>query len=131
MIRLRRTDDLELIHELDRACFPADAPPGEWAEDTLWWLALDGAGPCGYGGLWVHGDTGHWARVGVLPEYQRHGLGSRILRTAIRAAAARGCRRVQSYTSSENVASMRSMAACGLLPYWAGNGCVAFERVLR
>jgi ribosomal protein S18 acetylase RimI-like enzyme len=122
---------MDLIHELDRECFPYDAPPAaDWAEDTLWWLASAGEEPAGYFGLWFSGDTAHYARVGVLPDFRRGGLGLRMARMAVKEARRRGARRIQTYVVHDNIGSMRALISAGLRPYLSAGNCLCFDLAL-
>ncbi len=54
LICVRATDDLDLIHELDRVLFPYDSRlDGPDFLDAQWWVAEQGSTPVAYGGLLV------------------------------------------------------------------------------
>lgn len=125
-IRLRRTDDLDEVLELDRTCFPHDkAMDGPELHDSLWWLAEarteEGWEPVGYAGLQPMPAEGKafLCRVGVLQEARGMHLQRRLIDVRVRAARRlEGVKRVYSYVAVSNIASARSLVRCGFLPYW-------------
>lgn len=133
MIRIRPTDDLDEIQELDRKVFPYDVViQGPHLLDSLWWVAEADGEPLGYAGLhiseWRDGLTkGFLVRAGVLPEARGRHLQRRLIRVRVAAARRLGCARVYSYVSVGNIASLRSLIRCGLLPYYTERpGAVTF-----
>lgn len=125
MLRIRRTEDLDEILELDRKCFPHDkAMDGPELHDSLWWLAEvrteDGWEPVGYAGLQPMAAEGKafLCRAGVLPEARGKHLQRRLIDVRVRAARRlEGVKRVYTYVAVSNVASARSLVRRGFLPY--------------
>lgn len=126
-MRIRRTEDHELILRLDRACLPLDTPMlASTIEDSDWWIAEDAQGePVGYGGLYTRiAGEGWLVRAGVVAQARGRGLQQRLIRARLRRAVVLGLPRVYTYTMAENVPSNRSLAACGLVPYKISSGAL-------
>lgn len=101
--------------------------PSDWVGDRqykaatgYWWVALDGAVPAAFACLrpsrrWE--DTGYMAVAGVLPAWRGKGLQRKLIRKRVAYARALGWHTVITDTMHDNVASMRSLIACGFRPY--------------
>jgi GNAT superfamily N-acetyltransferase len=135
--RIRQTDDLDLIIDLDRQIFPADAKlQGPQFLDSEWWVVRDSFGePVAFAG--AHKDTGPgdfqapdgrppgcWintevalVRSGVLKGHRGRGLQARLVRARLAWAAKVEATMVSTYTSTQNIASMRALISCGFRPY--------------
>lgn len=112
MIRIRRSDDLQAVHEMDRLCFPADKPltDAELAGST-WWIAQDEQGAdCAYAAC---DSKGFLHRVGVLPAYRGQGLQKRFIRVVLRYARRAGLPAVVTYVLASNLPSLNSFLALG------------------
>lgn len=127
-LRIRQTDDLDAVSEMDRVCFPTDSAIDE---DTLahsvWWFAELEGRPVAYAGLLCqHPGTAQvgayekafLCRAGVLPEARGTGLQVRLIRARVAFAKRVGVPRVYTYVATCGVASMRSLVKCGFLPYY-------------
>lgn len=78
--------DAQFIAEIERRCFstPWTAEQIEKSEDTtVFFLARDGEKVVGYGGMYTVLDEGYVTNIGVLPEYRRKGIGSKIVKELI------------------------------------------------
>lgn len=78
--------DAQFIAEIERSCFstPWSAEQIEKSEDTtVFFLARDGEKVVGYGGMYTVLDEGYVTNIGVLPEYRRKGIGSKIVKELI------------------------------------------------
>ena len=81
----RSTDlkkDAEFIAEIERRCFstPWTTEQIKSSEDTtVFFLAKDNSQVVGYGGMYTVLDEGYVTNIGVLPEYRRRGIGSKIV----------------------------------------------------
>ena len=78
--------DAEFIAEIERRCFstPWTKEQIENSEDTtVFFLAKDGEKVVGYGGMYTVLDEGYVTNIGVLPEYRRRGIGSKIVNELI------------------------------------------------
>lgn len=119
MIRIRRTDDLQAVHELDRLTFQGDKPTLESEKEQAheWWIAEDGGFPIGFIGLNVGPRGASIVRVGVVPGARGAGLQKRLCRVAMRWARRQGIRRIYTYVLTTNIPSLRSLLAVGLKPY--------------
>lgn len=129
--RISRTDDLEVIAELDDQCFQWET---EVDERAVWWVATLDSEPVAYAGAIDLGD-GLWYlnRAGTLRPFRGNGLQKRLVRTRVRYAQATGGKRVVTYTAPHSSASMRALISCGFRPYrrngW--DSWVLWERKLR
>lgn len=118
MIRIRRTEDLQAIHELDRQTFQVDKPTLDDNQTAHeWWVAEDDGFPVGFIGLHVGPRGASIVRVGVSAAARGAGLQKRLCRVAMRWAKSQGIRRVYTYVLTTNIASLRSLLAVGLKPY--------------
>lgn len=120
LIRISQTDDLDLIDELDRICFPKDSRLGEALNVNRWWVAkLDGR-PVAYAGMEVQdeGAKAFLSRAGVLPEARGGGLQKRLIRARVNYARALHVPRCWTYVWAGNLHSMNNLAACGFKAYW-------------
>lgn len=135
MIRIRRTDDLELVEQLDLECFPADEP---YAPDgRLWWAAWDRGEPVAFAGLRLlpAERAAYLCRAGVLERWRGHGLHRRLIRVRLAEARRTRCRSVVSYTSTRNHASANNLIRAGFKMYdpetaWAGYDVLYWRREL-
>ncbi|MBQ3562561.1 MAG: ribosomal protein S18-alanine N-acetyltransferase [Clostridia bacterium] len=78
--------DAQFIAEIERSCFstPWTVEQIISSEDTTaFFLAKDGEKVIGYGGMYTVLDEGYVTNIGVLPEYRRKGIGSKIVRELI------------------------------------------------
>ena len=78
--------DAQFIAEIERSCFstPWTVEQIISSEDTTaFFLAKDGEKVIGYGGMYTVFDEGYVTNIGVLPEYRRKGIGSKIVRELI------------------------------------------------
>lgn len=138
MIRLGRTEDLNLIRQLNDRLIGNELTPRQLYR-TAWWLAeaSDGgtAGFCG-----VKYDGGDWVyliRAAVDDRYRGRGLQLRMIRTRL-AWARRTTRATLAVTDTlpENVASNNNLIRCHFMQYlpayaWAGyDGVVYWRREL-
>jgi len=117
-ITIQQTEDLQAIHELDRACFPGDKPSlddKKWPTH-VWWTAEDDGVPVGYIGLNLHPEVASVTRVGVLASARRCGLQKRLIRTAQRYARRHAYNKLETYVLTENLASLRGFVSCGWKP---------------
>jgi ribosomal protein S18 acetylase RimI-like enzyme len=132
--KLVRTDDLDLILELDRLIFPADYKlKGPQFLDAQWWLVQDGLDQnVGFGGVLVDGDHADLVRAGIAVTARGQGLQKRLIRTRVAFAKAAGVVEVRTYTSTANVKSQRSLISCGFRPvryeFTGENGFLHFSR---
>jgi GNAT superfamily N-acetyltransferase len=132
-LRLRETDDLEAIQHLHSRTFGKLWVP---LESSVWWLLevrQDGEwAPVGFAGaeLTDGGQYGYLSRAGVLPEARGLQLQRRLIRVRERWARAAGCTHIWTYTSVENIRSMRSLIACGLLPYMSDGMWMYWKKAL-
>lgn len=117
-IRVRKTDDLQAVHELDRLTFAADKPTiDEKMEAHEWWIAEEDGVPVGFIGLHVSPRGAFIPRVGVSPAARGSGLQKRLCRAAMRWARSQAVRRFYTYVLTTNIPSLRSLLAVGFKPY--------------
>ena len=127
-IRIRRVDISDSavragIDSLISECFK----PTDWVGDRhpkartgYWWVAFDRRVPVAFTCLrpsvrWE--QTGYLAVAGVLPAWRGKGLQRRLILKRVAHAKALGWHTVLSDTLNDNAPSMRSLIACGFLPY--------------
>lgn len=134
---IKRTDDVDLVRELDRTCFPRDTPMVEGdVEKAWWWVAYHDKEPVGFAGLLQQdgGAKGCLYRAGVLPQARGGGLQKRLLRAREAHARKVGIPRLYTYTSIFNYASMNTLIGAGYRPYYADiegeNGFQYFQKML-
>lgn len=137
MISIRRTEDVDLVAELDRACFSTDAPMvQEKIDQACWWVAKLAGEPVGYAGLLSQdgGARAFLCRAGVLPQARGGGLQKRLLRAREAHARKVGIPRLYTYTSVFNHASTNSLLSAGYRPYYASvegdNAFVYYQKTL-
>jgi ribosomal-protein-alanine N-acetyltransferase len=79
-------------------------------------VALSGGEVVGYGGLMVHAEEGHITTIAVDPEWQRRGIGVRVMVDLITEARARGARTVALEVRVANWPAQRMYARFGFRP---------------
>ncbi len=123
MIKIRKTDDLQAVIELDREIFAGDILIQEKELGACeWWLAYDGETPVAFAGIWPLPEEGKafLAKSGVIKAYRGSGLQKRLIRVRMSYAKEIGLYRCYTYIWAGNHASMRSLISCGLRPYYFG-----------
>lgn len=156
--RIYQTDDLDEVLELDKSIFHLDSRlAGPHLDDSQWWLAKHDTGElAGFAGVYVQPISSegltdaqrviHEAlgldgqreavlvRAGVAKPWRGCGLQKRLIKVRLAFARRAGCVRATTYTATKNVASQRSLIACGFLPvryeYTGENGFLHFEKSL-
>lgn len=126
MIRVARTEQLDLVRALDRAVFPGDEPVE--LDCGRWWLAWDGDDPVGFGGARIldREDAAVLVRCGVVRAARGRGAQSRLIRARLRWLGEQPhVRTCVTYTTADNVASANNLIATGFRLYrpawtWAG-----------
>ncbi len=114
-IRIRETDDVELVKALNQEIFKSAVPiDSDDLDDAVWWVAYHGTEPAAFAGI---RPDGFMARAGVLPAYRGGGLQQRLIRKRVAWARAHGLVYAWTYVAAANVVSMRSLNKCGFLPY--------------
>ncbi len=97
--RPARSDDLATLRALETACFGRDAWGDEALEgelagvpETRHVLVAEESGEIvGYAALLAIDTTADVQRIAVRPDWQRTGIGRRLLEALLRHAAGRGC----------------------------------------
>ncbi len=111
--------DIEAVLGLEQELFPQDA----WSAGMFWSELAHARGPqatrrylvavapdgslAGYGGLAAVDGTGDVQTIGVLPEYEGTGLGSRLLTALLTAADHFACRTVMLEVRVDNPRAQR------------------------
>lgn len=116
--QIKREYTLARIRALDAGLFPNDDPMPEFIlQDSLWWIASQSGQVAGYGGLYLGIEGQAWlVRTGVLPTFRGQHLQRKLIRARLRAARKAGVPAVDTYTHVTNIASQRSLIACGFRP---------------
>lgn len=132
-MNLVRCTDMRKILRLDDLIFPGDDPVNVWDTRTVWWTL----GTQAFCGMRPTNETGvaFLCRAGVVPESRGKGLQKRMIRKRVQWARAEGMTEVVTYTAPWNVASARSLQACGFKIYaphvrWAGDWMVYWSKGL-
>jgi GNAT superfamily N-acetyltransferase len=120
MIAFRPSDDLVLMAELDRICFPIDTPADY--PSAHWFLGRDTDGTIAAFCAWrpvPFGDrrAGFHYRVGVLAGWRGHGLQREMIRLRESEMRKAGLGLAVTYTDADGAASMRNLIAERYLPY--------------
>lgn len=135
MYKLKRTNDLKLLREMDSYEFShCDFP-----EDHTFWIAVDAQGlAIGFASAVYRPDSGYvyLGRCWVHPSARGQGLQRRFLKARVSWARKRGADRVVTYTVLQNYASMVNLLACGFKFYKPGRKYVGddvhyFRRELK
>ena len=123
-MKLRRTDDEELVRALHTLCLPGD----EWHESTAMWALWDGPTAVGFCSVYaLSKENGVFmARSGLFSSARGHGLQVRMLRARERWARGAGHEFAVTYTSYDNHPSIVNLLRCGYQFYdpenpWAGD----------
>lgn len=114
--------DFAGVDALWSACFPDDPPHNHAAvaipqklafQPELFWVALDHEQVVGSIMAGYDGHRGWLYAVAVLPDARRHGIGSRLVRTAEEALRALGCTKVNLQVRDTNKAVAAFYARIG------------------
>lgn len=123
MIKVKPENRFWQVVALDKAIFVSDLPmSSEEVTGATWWTAWTSTEnrvciPVGFGGITAQNGKAVILRVGVLPSYQGQGVMRKIVRAICRHAKSQGRKVVDTYVWAENIASMRTLAKLGFLPY--------------
>ncbi|MET7637534.1 ribosomal protein S18-alanine N-acetyltransferase [Streptomyces sp. NPDC005438] len=132
-LRPLRWWDLPAVLELEHRLFPEDA----WSEAMFWselahahgpsatrrYLVLQGPrGLVGYGGLGVIDDTGDILTIGIDPDHEGTGLGSRLLAGLLAAAQEFACAQVLLEVRVDNERAQRLYHRFGFAPLGVRRG---------
>lgn len=122
-----------MIQRLDAVCLPADEPmSNDTLNDSLWWVAEQSDQIVAYGGLYLGIEDQAWlVRMGVLPAFRGRHLQRKLIRSRLRAARKTGVPAVDTYTHVTNIASQRSLIACGFRPTRCVDDSLYFQRTFE
>ena len=119
-MRVVRTEDLKLVARLDREIFPHDVSlADDELEGGVWWVVRNGKEAVAFAGLDPFGKTPGTAtflRAGVLQAWRGRGLQKRLIDARLRWARRHGYAGADTYTSTMNIPSQRSLIARGFAP---------------
>lgn len=117
ILRPMQLDDIPTVVSIDRLSFSLP-----WSERTYRYELVDnasatllvaelpdetGARVVGYLGYWMIVDEAHISTLAVHPDHRRNGIGERLLRLALRQAAARGAKSASLEVRVSNDAAIR------------------------
>ena len=124
-LTVHRCYDTDILGYLDNQIFPEDDPITPSMD--MWWVASWNGLECGYAGLSYEGEL---IRGGVRKEYRGRGIHQRMIQVRIREARRQRLQNVHTYTSLDNIKSMRSLVKAGFLPTKIKYGFIYFSREL-
>lgn len=124
MIRRATEADIETIEEMDRVCFPFDAPYYfQWKENVSW-ISMESDQPSteprANGYLTAHPlkrGVFFFSRVGVMPSARGAGLQRRLMACMERHGRRKSWREIVTYTAGHNGFSTRNILAAGYRTY--------------
>jgi ribosomal-protein-alanine N-acetyltransferase len=105
--------DVPQVAAIDRASFPLPWSEASFRSDldrnpaARLIVAAEGERIVGYAGFWLVVDEAHLSTLAVHPEWRRQGLGDRLLREAMRDAAANGAEMMTLEVRPSNRAARR------------------------
>jgi [ribosomal protein S18]-alanine N-acetyltransferase len=120
-LRPARSDDLPALRALETACFGRDAWGGaalqgelDGVPETRYVLVAEASRSIvGYASLLAVGTTADVQRIAVLPEWQRQGIGRRLLFDLLERARSRGCAEALLEVRDDNAAALAMYHAAG------------------
>lgn len=132
-VTIRRTEDFELVHELERKVFGAyaDQPiPKDKIATTAWWVARVDGKEAGFAGARIIPEEPsllYFIRVGVLPKYRGKGIHRKFNSIRLKYGRKNKCTHAITYTLSHNNASSNNLMRAGFKMYspdyaWVGDG---------
>ena len=100
--------DLETVLEIEKASFSVPWSRNSFLgllhrHDADLWVAVLAGGVRGYAAMWYLADEAELGNLAVAPGWRHRGLGSLLLREAVKGARARGVRRVYLEVRSSNL----------------------------
>lgn len=115
-MRVVRTDDLELIAEMDAQAFPEAPLARHELERAAWWIVMSEGRAIAYAG--ARGcetiPAVFLSRCAVMADWRGHGLQRRLLRARERWARTRdGIEAIVTYTVPDNAPSMNNLIRAG------------------
>lgn len=119
-MKISRTNRLDHIVSMDVKENPWDVWGTEELRRHTWWVATNDNGRrVGFAGsrMCDSGRTVYLAWAVVLPTARGAGLQKRFIRVRCAHARKAGATVALTYTAHDNIASMRSLIACGFKPY--------------
>lgn len=123
---LRKTHkNIKTIKELDELCFPGIAPPVFGPRKTFCWVVRQDSEIIAYAiGCKVQ-NLFFLSRAGVSPEHRGKNIQRLLIETRIEKANEMKLDGVVTYTSKNNIASIKNIRSCGLrqcpdIPEWIG-----------
>lgn len=130
--QIKREYSPDRIRALDVLCLPNDDPMPEFIlQDSLWWIVEQSGQLAAYGGLYLGIEDQAWlVRTAVLPAFRGQHLQRDLIRSRVRVAKKEGVPAVDTYTHVTNIASQRSLIACGFRPLCCDGEALYFRRML-
>jgi GNAT superfamily N-acetyltransferase len=143
MVRLYRSTDITTLKAIHTLLWGPETPFECPDLGNVYWMAKMQGSPVGYCSVrplrkWSGeprwGESVFLSRAGLLKLARGKGTQRRMIRKRLQWARSEGFKRACTYTSYDNVPSMRSLIREGFMPYkpeywWAGD-VVYFEREL-
>ena len=93
-----RLEDVAAVHRIERASFPVPWPDYAFRQEiesnrlAHYLVVKAGRETIAYGGMWLMVDEAHITTFAVLPEWRRHGVGTRLMLDLISVARQLGAR---------------------------------------
>lgn len=132
MYSIRRTEDVDEVHELHTLAFPSDVWVGD---EHTFWIAKDREGkPAGFcSAVLQPNDTVFLSRASVVVSARGAGLQRRMIRVRVAWARRIGVTRIITYTVRSNHESIANLLKCGFRFYtpedkaWSSYHCFEFK----
>lgn len=120
-MKIKQTDDLDLIAELDAQAFPGATVARDKLARNTWWVVWHEDGyPVAYAGARVCTDPSlvFFSRCAVMADWRGLGLQKRLIQARLRWAKRQdGAETAITYTAHDNHGSQRNLIRAGFLPY--------------
>lgn len=130
-----------IIDAISTLLWPDSIPDNRWnIPRSAWWIYWvkgEAVGICGIRPMQEYPkleprwkETAMLCRCGLLPSARGRNIQRRMIRKRVQWAREQGYKRVATYTSVDNIASLRSLIREGFLPYRGNKDWVWLEKEL-
>lgn len=112
---------LDRIMEIEQACFTAPWSKGTFLQELVsnpyasYIVALAEETVVGYAGTWLVLDEAHVTNIAVAPEWQRQGIGRRLLEELLRISLRQGAKSITLEVRRSNTAAQNMYQSFGFV----------------